>query len=216
MNTCTNRLRLTATNMSTYMHMLTTMAPTPGAMTISTLTSTVNTSTNTQRSLPWVRTSAPVGNTLPGRLSRTGTSELFQLLTSFTAVEITCTNPESTSLTARRSIRLMVRVSVFLAVLLVVLTFNAYACVLPLQQSTEMDCTSGMEEPVRGTCDAFLEIGPHSQFSSNAAVSLFHLECPLPIPLLPDMVVPLIRVTEPLCIADTSIHRSIHTTVLRV
>ncbi|MDI3462927.1 MAG: hypothetical protein OJF50_001748 [Nitrospira sp.] len=38
----------------------------------------------------------------------------------------------------------------------------------------------------------------------------------MPIPILPDMVVPLIRVTEPLRIADTSIHRSIHTTVLRV
>src|SRR5574338_513198 len=106
MSTCTNRLRLTATNMSTNMHMLTTMAPTPVAMTISTLTSTVNTSTNTQRSLSWVRTSAPARNTLPDRLRRTGTSELFQLLTSFTAVEITCTNPELTPLTARRSIQL--------------------------------------------------------------------------------------------------------------
>lgn len=121
-----------------------------------------------------------------------------------------------TSLTARRSIQLMGRASVFLAVLLVVLTFNAYACVLPLQQSTEMDCTSGMEEPIRGACDAFLEIGPHSQFSSNVAVSLFHFECALPIPLLPDTFVPLVRLTEPSRIADTSIHRSIHTTVLRI
>ena len=110
----------------------------------------------------------------------------------------------------------MVRVSVFLAVLLVVLTFNAYACVLPLQQSTEIDCASGMEEPVRGTCDAFLEIGPHSQFFSNAAVSTFHLGCGLPSPLLPHTSVPLARVTEPPRIADISIHRSIPTTVLRI
>ena len=138
------------------------------------------------------------------------------MLPLLTAVEITCMDPELTSYTARRSIQLMVRVSVFLTVLLVVLTFNAYACVLPLQQSTEIDCTSGMDEPVRGTCDAFLEIGPQSQFSSNAAVSLFHLGWALPISLHPDTSVPLVRVTEPPRIADTSIHRSIPTTVLRV
>ncbi|MBX3331964.1 MAG: hypothetical protein KF722_16275 [Nitrospira sp.] len=110
----------------------------------------------------------------------------------------------------------MVRVSAFLAFLLVVLTFNAYACVLPLQQSAGMDCPSETEEPVRGACDAFLEIGPHSQFSSNAAVSTFHLECALPVPLLPDTFVPLVRVTKPPGSTDTPVHFSIHTTVLRI
>jgi hypothetical protein len=110
----------------------------------------------------------------------------------------------------------MVRVSVFLAVLLVVLTFNAYACVLPLPQLPEMDCTSGTEVPVRGTCDAFLEIGPHSQFSSHDTVNTVHLERTLPVPLLPYTFVPLVLVTEPPRSADTSIHFSIHTTVLRI
>jgi hypothetical protein len=39
----------------------------------------------------------------------------------------------------------MRRISLLLAFLLVVLTFNAYACILPLQQSAEMDCTSGQK-----------------------------------------------------------------------
>lgn len=110
----------------------------------------------------------------------------------------------------------MARVSVFLAVLLVVLTFNAYACVLPLQLPTEMDCTSGMEQPVRGTCDAFLEIGPQSQLPFHTALHTFHLVCALPVPLLPDSFIPLVRITEPPRSADTPIHRSIQTTILRI
>ena len=51
MNTCMDRLKLTNMNMSTSMPMLTSMAPTPNAMTISTVASTVNISTGTQRSL---------------------------------------------------------------------------------------------------------------------------------------------------------------------
>jgi len=110
----------------------------------------------------------------------------------------------------------MARISVFLAVLLVVLTFNAYACVLPLQQTGEIDCTSGMEEPVRGICNAFLEIGPQSQSSSHDATSTFHLACALPVHLLPDTFVPLVRVTKPPRSPNTPIHLSIHTTVLRI
>jgi len=110
----------------------------------------------------------------------------------------------------------MARISVFLAVLLVVLTFNAYACVLPLQQTSEMDCTSGMEKPVRGTCDAFLEIGPQSPFSSHDAAKTFHLACALPVHLLPDTFVPLVHIIKPPRSTDTPIHLSIHTTVLRI
>jgi hypothetical protein len=111
----------------------------------------------------------------------------------------------------------MARISVFLAVLLVVLTFNAYACVLPLQQTSEMDCTTGMEAPVRGACDAFLEIGPQSRLSSTNTVYAFHLACVLPVHLLPpDTFVPLVRVTKPPRSPNTPIHLSIHTTVLRI
>jgi hypothetical protein len=110
----------------------------------------------------------------------------------------------------------MARISVFLAVLLVVLTFNAYACVLPLPQTSAMDCPSGTEEPVRGTCDAFLDIGPQSQFLSHSAANTFHLECALPVHLLPDTFVPLVRITNPPRSTNTPIHLSIHTTVLRI
>ncbi|OQW36021.1 MAG: hypothetical protein A4E20_08730 [Nitrospira sp. SG-bin2] len=110
----------------------------------------------------------------------------------------------------------MRRMATFLALLLLVLTFNAYACILPLQSATQMDCSSETEEPVRGTCDAFLEIGPHSQFSSNHAIGSLHLECTAPVQVLPDTFIPLVRMTEPPRSADTPIHPSIHTTVLRI
>lgn len=112
----------------------------------------------------------------------------------------------------------MQRISLFLAFLLVVLTFNAYACILPLQQSAAKDCPSGTEEePVRGPCDAFVEIGPSSQASSShASVNTVALEYAVPEPHLPDYFVPLVRINQPPGRADTSIHRSIHTTVLRI
>ena len=110
----------------------------------------------------------------------------------------------------------MGRISGFLAVLLVVLTFNAYACILPLQQSTESDCSSGTEEPIRGTCDAFLELGPQSQLSSNSTDHTVHLDWGVPVLPLPKTFVPLVRVTEPPRSGDTPVHRSIHTTVLRI
>jgi hypothetical protein len=110
----------------------------------------------------------------------------------------------------------MVRISVLLAFLLIVLTFNAYACVLPLQQTAKMDCASGTEEPVRETCDAFLEMGSLSQLSIHEVASTFHLESALPVPLLPDTFVSRVSVTKPPRNPDTSIHPSVRTTVLRI
>src|SRR5689334_21540397 len=100
----------------------------------------------------------------------------------------------------------MRRMAIFLVLLLLILTFNSYACILPLPPATQMDCSSGTEEPVRETCDAFLEIGPHSQFPSHYAISLLHLECTVPVHVLPDTLIPLVRVTEPPRSADTPIH----------
>lgn len=110
----------------------------------------------------------------------------------------------------------MARLSVLLAVLLVVLTCNAYACVLPLQQTSAMDCNSGTEEPVRGACDAFLDIDPQSQLSSYEAVHTVHLACALPVQLLSDTCIPSVRMDEPPRHTDLSIHHSIHTTILRI
>jgi hypothetical protein len=114
----------------------------------------------------------------------------------------------------------MARLCGFLVVLLLLLTFNAYACVLPLPSSSvQMNCSSHADEPVRQTvrqtCDAFLELGPHSQFSSHHADSTFNLEYAVPVQL-PDTFVFVSVTTPPPRSADTPTHASLPTTVLRI
>lgn len=108
----------------------------------------------------------------------------------------------------------MRRIAAFLVLLLLILTFNAYACLLPLEPES-MDCTSATEQPVRQTCDAFLELGPQSHASSSHEVPTlkvdFEAAPQLPVPVL------LIFLSEhPPRSADTPIHLSIPTTVLRI
>jgi hypothetical protein len=107
----------------------------------------------------------------------------------------------------------MRQIALFLVFLLLVLTFNAYACVLPLQTVTQKDCSSDTEQ-ARQTCDAFLEIGPQSQLSTNHAVSLFTFECALPSQL-PDTFNSVFTPTPPRH-AVSSVHLSIPMTVLRI
>jgi len=110
----------------------------------------------------------------------------------------------------------MARLCGLLVVLLLLLTFNAYACVLPLPSpSVQMDCSSHADEPVRQTCDAFLELGPQSQFSSHHAESTFNLEYAVPVQL-PDTFVFVSVPTPPPRSADAPTHPSIPTTVLRI
>ena len=114
----------------------------------------------------------------------------------------------------------MARLCGLLVVLLLLLTFNAYACVLPLPSSSvQMHCSSHADEPVRQTvrqtCDAFLELGPQSQFSSHHADSTFNLEYAVPVQL-PDTFVFVSVPTPPPRSADTPTHPSIPTTVLRI
>jgi len=109
----------------------------------------------------------------------------------------------------------MRRVAVFLVFLLLILTFNAYACILPLQTVTQMDCSSDTEDQARQTCDAFLEIGPQSQLSKNHAVSSFTLECAVPN-LLPVTLNSVFTWTPQPRHAVFPIHLSIPTTVLRI
>jgi hypothetical protein len=108
----------------------------------------------------------------------------------------------------------MARLCAFLAVLLLLLTFNAYACVLPLSTPAEMNCASTTEEPTRQTCDAFLEIGPHSEGSSNHSVTTLHLDVELPVPF-PGPIFSVSQPARPSGSIDTHLHLSIHTTVLR-
>jgi hypothetical protein len=109
----------------------------------------------------------------------------------------------------------MRRIAVFLVLLLLILMFNAYACLLPLQPES-MDCTSATEQPVRQTCDAFLELGPqsHTSFAQELPiVKVLDFEAAPQIPTSGSLV---LRREHPPRGDDAPIHLSIPTTVLRI
>ena len=108
----------------------------------------------------------------------------------------------------------MRRMAAFLVILLLILTFNAYACLLPLQPES-MDCSSATEQPVRQTCDAFLELGPQSDASFTQELPTLNVDFDA-VPQLPTSVFLVFRPEHPPRGADTSIHLSIPTTVLRI
>jgi hypothetical protein len=108
------------------------------------------------------------------------------------------------------------QVCTFLILLLLVLTFNAYACVLPLQPESAMDCSSATEQPVRQTCDAFLQLGPQSPVSFNYELPILKVVDFEAAPQLPTSVSLVFRLEHPPRGADTPIHLSITTTVLRI
>ena len=109
----------------------------------------------------------------------------------------------------------MARMSTFLVLLLLVLTFNAYACLLPPQSASGMDCSSATEQPVRQTCDAFLQLGPQSLASFTEELPTIKVEFHV-APQLPTSVFLVYRTEHPPRGADTPIHLSIPTTVLRI
>lgn len=109
----------------------------------------------------------------------------------------------------------MARMATFLVLLLLILTFNAYACLLPLQPAS-IDCTSATEQPVRQTCDAFLELGPqsHTSFAQEfPIVKVLDFEA---VPQPPTSAFRVFRPEHPPRGADAPIHLSIPTTVLRI
>src|SRR5215510_59121 len=109
----------------------------------------------------------------------------------------------------------MAKACAFLALLLLVLTFNAYACMLPLRQHAGMDCDSCTHQPVRQTCDAFLLIGPQSEISSDHVADGAHFDLEINITLpVTDCIV---RCVDEVARAPTNpTHLSIPTTVLRI
>ncbi len=109
----------------------------------------------------------------------------------------------------------MRRLSACLVFLLFLLTFNAYACVLPLQTPAVTDCSSETEEPMRQMCDAFLEMGPHSEVSSNTGLPAIHVDFGVATRLT-DVVASVFRPIPLPLGADRPIHLSISTTVLRI
>ncbi len=109
----------------------------------------------------------------------------------------------------------MPRIAILLASLLLLLTFNAYACVLPLPAPSQMDCSLPSDEPARQTCDAFLELGPHSQSHSHPPITAFVLDLQVPVPVLVTVFFPSQQLRIPRG-TDTQAHLSIQTTVLRI
>jgi len=109
----------------------------------------------------------------------------------------------------------MRRLSTTLVLLLLLLTFNAYACVLPLQPVSGMDCSSATDRPVRQTCDAFLELGPQSHASFPQELPIIHLDF-IAASQLPTSAFVVLGPEHPPRGADTPIHLSILTTVLRI
>lgn len=109
----------------------------------------------------------------------------------------------------------MSRLSSPLVFLLLILTFNAYACVLPLQTSSNRDCSPTTDESPRQTCDAFLEIGPHSKQVSDQSHSITPLAGALSSTPLTIECTNYLSHTLP-AIQNSGIHISIPTTVLRI
>ena len=109
----------------------------------------------------------------------------------------------------------MRRIAALLVFLLLTFTFNAYACLLPLQPESAMDCSSATEQPVRQTCDTFLQLGPLSPASFIQELPTLNVDFEA-TPQLPTSVFLVFRSEHPPRGADTPIHRSIPTTVLRI
>ena len=111
----------------------------------------------------------------------------------------------------------MRRIAALLVFLLLTFTFNAYACLLPLQPESAIDCSSATEQPARQTCDAFLQLGPQSPASFGQELPTLHLDSDSDTaPRVHTLAFFVFRSEHPPRGADTPIHLSIPTTVLRI
>ena len=111
----------------------------------------------------------------------------------------------------------MHRIASLLVFLLLTFTFNAYACLLPLQPESAMDCSSATEQPVRQTCDAFLQLGPQSPASFSQELPTHNIDSDSnTTPRRSAFAFLVSRSEHPPRGADAPIHLSISTTVLRI
>jgi hypothetical protein len=136
----------------------------------------------------------------------------------FARVSIFKFEHQTTSLTClkrERMIFAMRPLNASLVFLFLLLTFNAYACVLPLQPESGMDCSSATEQPVRQTCDAFLELGPQSHASFTQELPTINMDFDA-TPQLPTSVFLVFQPEQSPRSADSPTHLSIPTTVLRI
>lgn len=109
-----------------------------------------------------------------------------------------------------------------IVVFLLVFSFNAYACVLPLSGTSDASmangCSTPVEEPARQLCDAFKILG----VESSPQLSLSHLDHHWPadhvLPMLQTVSRQLQRIVHPYPSFDSSSppHQSLASTVLRI
>jgi len=76
-------------------------------------------------------------------------------------------------------------------------------------------CSSATEQPVRQTCDAFLQLGPQAHASFSQELPSLNVDFNA-VPQLPTSASLIFRTEHPPGGADTPIHLSIPTTVLRI
>ncbi|MCP9456483.1 MAG: hypothetical protein NNA18_10300 [Nitrospira sp.] len=110
-----------------------------------------------------------------------------------------------------------------IAVLLLVFSFNAYACVLPLAGTTDASmangCSTPMEQPARPLCDAFKTLGVESSPQLSFLHMDHHWSAADQMPAaLPVVSCRLAKISSPYHSLESSSppHQSLASTVLRI
>lgn len=109
-----------------------------------------------------------------------------------------------------------------IVVFLLVFSFNAYACVLPLSGTTDASmangCSTPVEEPVRQLCDAFKILGVESSPQSSLSHMDHHWPADHMLPVLQTVSRQLQRIFHPYPSFESSSppHQSLASTVLRI
>jgi len=109
-----------------------------------------------------------------------------------------------------------------IVVFLLVFSFNAYACLLPLSGTTDASmangCSTPVEQPSRQLCDAFKILGVESQAQSSSLLVDHHWSADHTLPTLPTVSPRLVQISSLYCALESSSppHQSLTSTVLRI
>lgn len=109
-----------------------------------------------------------------------------------------------------------------IVVFLLVFSFNAYACVLPLSGTSNASmangCSTPVEEPVRQLCDAFKILGVESSPQSSLSHMDHHWPADHMLPVLQTVSRQLQHIFHPYRSFEASSppHQSLASTVLRI
>ena len=110
-----------------------------------------------------------------------------------------------------------------IVVFLLVFSFNAYACLLPLSGTDDVSmangCSTPVEQPVRQLCDAFKTLGVESSPQASSLHMDHHWSAADQAPAaLPAVSYRLARISSPYHSLESSSppHQSLPSTVLRI